>query len=96
MEPEEVVELCEEFFSDLEGEEEYWVSLKGKNRPAFKLVEVDVDDDRVSLIIEIAPGLDEDDEDGLIKGLMDRAISAMNDEHEELTDYRFGYKLDTE
>lgn len=94
MEPEEVVELCEDFFSTLEGEEDYWVEIRGRARPAFKLVEVEVDDDHVTLLVEPAPGLDEDDTS--VNELLDRALSQLSDDNEELTDYRISYKLDVE
>jgi len=94
MEPEEVVELCEDFFSALEGEEDYWVEIRGRARPAFKLVEVDVDEDHVTLLVEPASGLDEDDTS--VNELLDRALGQLSDENDELSDYRISYKLDVE
>ncbi len=94
MEPEEVVELCEEFFSNLEGEEDYWVEIRGRARPAFKLVDVAVEGDLVTLLVEPAPGLDEDESP--VNDLLDRAVSQLSDENDELTDYRISYKLDVE
>jgi hypothetical protein len=96
MDEDEVVELCEDFFNNLEGEEDYWVEIRGKHRPAFALLEVDVDTERerVVLVVEPASSLDNDDPE-LIE-MLDKAIAALVVEHEDLSDFRVTYRIETD
>jgi hypothetical protein len=96
MDEDEVVELCEDFFNGLEGEEDYWLEANGKNRPAFKLLEVAVDTERerVVLVVESAAGLDDDDPD--LAELLDKAVSALLEEHEDLSDFRVTYRIESD
>jgi hypothetical protein len=81
MDPDEVAELCQDFFTDLQGDE-------------IRLLDVEVDDDVIRLLVEPGNGAGEDD-DKLAEAL-DRAISALTEQHEELGDYRISYKIDTD
>jgi hypothetical protein len=93
MDADEVVELCEDFFNSLEGEEDYWIEIRGRTRPALKLVEVDVDEDRerIVLVVEPVSGLDDDDPE--LAEMLDKAIAALVEEHEDLSDFRVTYRI---
>lgn len=96
MDADEVVEQCEDFFNSLEGEEEYWIEVRGRARPAFKLVEVDVDEDRerVVLVVETVSGLDDDDPE--LAEMLDKAVAALVEEHEDLSDFRVTWRVETD
>jgi hypothetical protein len=81
MDPDEVAELCQDFFTDLQGDE-------------IRLLDVEVDDDVIRLLVEPGNGLDEDDDK--LAEVLDRAISALTEQHEELGEYRISYKIDTD
>ena len=95
MDPDEVAELCEDFFSDLMGDEAFWRSAESAARPpGFKLVDVEVDEDIIRLLVEPGNGVDEDDDQ--LAEVLDRAISALTEAHDELADYRISYKIETD
>jgi len=94
MDPDEVAELCQDFFTDLMGDEQFWAGggEAVAASPVFRLLDVEVDDDVIRLLVEPRDGLDQDDD--RIAESLDRAIAALSETHEELTDYRISYRFD--
>ncbi|HTM20972.1 MAG TPA: hypothetical protein VL172_10705 [Kofleriaceae bacterium] len=79
MDPDEVAELCQDFFTDHAGDD-------------VRLVDVEVDDDVIRLLVEPGNGIDGDDD--RLAEVLDRAITALAEQHEELGEYRISYSIE--